>query len=96
MERIAYYIAQLDVGPLPLAKDTTGTKLLDVINTALVIIGSVAVLIIVLAGIRYIISRGDPQSITKAKNTILYAVIGLIITMSAAGIVNFALNGLGK
>lgn len=95
MSRVLNYLAQIDVSPLPNPTDTTsGARLIAVINIALVIIGSVSVLIIVLAGIRYTISRGDPQAINKSKNTIIYAVLGLVIAMSAGGIVNFVLRGL--
>jgi hypothetical protein len=90
-----HYLAQFVLDPLPQPGGTEGgSRIVTVINVALVTAGSVAVLIIVLSGIRYIISRGDPQSITKAKNSILYAVIGLVICMSAGAIVNFVLRRL--
>jgi hypothetical protein len=43
-------------------------------------------------GLRYIMSGGDSKKITDAKNTILYAIIGLIIAVLAFAIVNFVLN----
>lgn len=86
-------LAQLNVSPLPGAS-ADKSKITDVINVALTILGSVAVLIIVLGGIQYILSRGESNQVSKAKDTILYAVIGLIITMMAGVIVNFVLKGL--
>lgn len=53
------------------------------------IVGAVSVLMVVIGGIRYIISAGNPQQAATAKNTIIYALVGLIIAVSAFVIVNF-------
>jgi hypothetical protein len=53
------------------------------------IFGAVAFLFIVIGGFRYVISSGDPKNTAKAKNTIIYALVGLVITISADAIVNF-------
>jgi hypothetical protein len=63
-----------------------------VINTALFILGMVAVLMIVIGGIRYTTSAGNPSQTKSAKDTILYAVIGLVVAIMAYTIVNFVLN----
>ena len=55
----------------------------------LYIIGAISVIMIVVGGIRYVISSGDASQVTAAKNTILYAVVGLIIAILAFAIVNF-------
>lgn len=52
-------------------------------------LGAIAVLIIVIAALQYVISAGDPQRINKAKNTIIYAVIGLIVAVLSYAIVEF-------
>jgi hypothetical protein len=70
--------------------DATSTAQ-SIINTLLLIIGIVAVIVIVLGGFRYVTSNGDQNSITAAKNTILYAVIGLIVAIMASLIVNVVL-----
>jgi cytochrome bd-type quinol oxidase subunit 2 len=62
-----------------------------VINTILLILGIIAVLMIIIGGIRYTISGGDSGSVQSAKNTILYAVVGLVIAMLAFAIVNFVI-----
>lgn len=64
----------------------------DVTNTLLYIIGGVSVIMIVIGGFRYIISNGDSNQVTAAKNTILYAVVGLVVALVAYAIVNFVLN----
>jgi hypothetical protein len=86
------YLAQtnvsLDTTPLPNtpanhAEISTG---LDIIFT---ITGALALLVMTIGGFRYILSRGDPQATAQAKDTILYASVGLIISITAFAIVNF-------
>lgn len=64
----------------------------DVVNVLLFIIGAVSVIMIIIGGLRYVTSNGDSSSMTSAKNTILYAVVGLIIAMAAYAIVNFVIS----
>lgn len=61
-------------------------------NTVLYAAGVISVVMLIWGGIRYIMSGGDSKKITDAKNTILYAIIGLIIAVLAFAIVNFVLN----
>ena len=61
-------------------------------NTILLVVGLISVIMLVYGGLRYILSGGDSKKVTDAKNTILYAIIGLIISLLAFAIVNFVLN----
>ena len=63
-------------------------------NTVLYIVGILAVIMLIIGGIRYIVSGGDSKKVTDAKNTILYAIIGLIICFLAYAIVNFVIAAL--
>lgn len=63
-------------------------------NTILYIVGILAVIMLIIGGIRYIVSGGDSKKVTDAKNTILYAIIGLIICFLAYAIVNFVIAAL--
>lgn len=63
-----------------------------VVNVLLYVIGAVAVIMIVIGGIRYTTSNGDSSQVTSAKNTILYAVVGLVVAMLAYAIVNFVVG----
>lgn len=63
-----------------------------IINILLFLIGAVSVIMIILGGIRYVLSNGEAAQITGAKNTILYAVIGLIVALLAYAIVNFVVK----
>ena len=62
-----------------------------VVNLLLWAIGIVSVIMIIIGGIRYATSNGDSTQVTAAKNTIMYAVIGLVIAIFAYAIVNFVL-----
>ena len=63
-----------------------------IVNIMLFILGAIAVIMIIIGGIRYAISNGDSSSIKAAKDTILYAVIGLIVAIMAYAIVNFVVG----
>jgi cytochrome bd-type quinol oxidase subunit 2 len=65
-------------------------------SIALAIVGALSVTMLIWGGVRYIISGGDSKKITDAKNTILYAIIGLIIAVLAYAIVRFVLNTIGS
>ena len=64
----------------------------NITNTILYIVGVVSVIMLIYGGLRYVISGGDSKKVTDAKNTILYAIIGLIISILAFAIVNFVIN----
>ena len=63
-----------------------------VINIFSLIVGVVAVIMIIVGGLKYITSSGDSGNVTSAKNTILYAIIGLVIVALAQIIVRFVLQ----
>ncbi|MBC7764475.1 hypothetical protein H7Y29_02045 [Microbacteriaceae bacterium] len=61
-------------------------------NVLLFIIGAVSVIMLILGGIRYTVSQGDSSAITSAKNTILYAIIGIVVAILAYAAVNFVIG----
>lgn len=63
-------------------------------NTALFLIGAISVLMLIYGGISYTISMGDAKKVETAKNTIMYAVIGIVVALLAYAIVNFVLTSL--
>lgn len=69
-----------------------GGILQDVINVMLYLAGAIAVIMIVVGGIRYITSDGDPGAASKAKNTIIYALVGLVVAVMSYAIVNFVID----
>ncbi len=65
------------------------TLINNLVNIALSIAGTVAVLFLIIGGFQYMTSAGDPENIGRAKNTILYAIIGLILIIVSLAIINF-------
>lgn len=65
------------------------------INVFIYVIGAISVLMVVIGGLRYTLSGGDAAGIRSAKDTIVYALIGLAISMLAFGIVNFVITKIG-
>lgn len=76
--------------------EQTGPTLMErvqtIINVIVGVLGVVAVAVIILGGVYYVISQGEAAKITRAKNTILYGVVGLIISLLAYAIVNFVMT----
>jgi hypothetical protein len=63
-----------------------------VTNILLFIIGAVSVIMLVIGGVRYTISGGDSTQVTAAKNTILYAIIGIVVAILAYAAVDFVIS----
>ncbi|HYG84361.1 MAG TPA: pilin [Verrucomicrobiae bacterium] len=58
-------------------------------NILLFLVGAISVIMLIIGGIRYVVSNGDQNAVTSAKNTILYAIIGIIVAFLAYAAVNF-------
>lgn len=65
-----------------------------VTNILLFIIGAVAVIMLIIGGIRYVVSGGDQSAVTGAKNTILYAIVGIVVAILAYAAVEFVTGAL--
>lgn len=63
-----------------------------IVSFALGILGGIAIIVIIVAGLMYTISSGDSGKVAAAKNTIIYAVVGLVVAMLAVVIISFV-NG---
>ncbi len=72
--------------------DDASNMIKSVVNLLLYAVGIIAVIMIVVGGIRYTTSGGDSGGIASAKNTIMYAIIGLIVALLSFAIVNFVLG----
>lgn len=68
------------------------TIVTGIINGVLYVIGILAVIMVIIGGVQYTTSGGDSAAVTKAKNTILYGIVGLVIAILAYAIVNFVIN----
>ena len=65
-----------------------------VVNILLFVIGALCVIMLIFGGIRYTTSAGNSSSVTAAKNTIMYALIGLVVAFLAFAIVNWVLGAI--
>ncbi len=81
---------ELDVPQPPTPTDNTITD--TVLPLVFGTFASIAFLIIVIAGIQFILSRGDPQKSTTARNAIIYACVGFAISLLAFSIVKFVVG----
>ena len=78
--------------PSEVNKENAGSvtdTVIAVINGVIAILATVAVVIVIIGGVNYMTSSGDAEKVKKAKNTILYGLIGLVICVLAFAIVNF-------
>jgi type III secretory pathway component EscT len=68
----------------------------NIVNLLSILVGIVSVIMIIVGGFKYITSGGDSSNVQSAKNTIIYAVAGLVVVAISQGLVKFVLNKIGK
>ena len=90
---MSWNFAQIKPGDFEVPKtnvspDSTTT----ILEIVLGISGGIAVLILMIAALKYVTSQGDPAAVAKAKNTIIYTLIGLAVIAGAFGIVSFVVK----
>ena len=66
----------------------------NALKATFIFVGGLSVLFLLIGAVRYVTSNGDQSQITQAKNTILYAIVGIVVSLSAFTIVQFALGQL--
>jgi len=71
------------------------TTIIRIINALLVLAAIAAIVFVIIGGVRYITSQGDEDATEQAKNSIIYAIIGIIVIILAAVIVNFFVSQVG-
>ena len=67
-----------------------------VTNVLLFLVGAISVIMLIIGGIRYVVSGGDQAQVTGAKNTILYAIIGIVVAFLAYAAVKFVTGSLAS
>lgn len=84
------------VTPISGGEDLTPAILLsNIVNYILLFAAAIAVLFLIIGGVKYIVSQGNEKAVEGSKHTILYAVIGLLIIILSFVIVRFVLNQAG-
>ena len=66
----------------------------NILGVVFIVVGIIAVIVLVIGGINYMMSQGDPGKVKKAKDTILYGIVGLVVSLLAFAIVQFVLDAL--
>ena len=89
MEFFAGLLGKADALGVPQNNDV---DIMKFINLALWVAGIIAVIVVIIAGINYSLSSGDPSKTASAKNAILYSVIGLVIAASAIAITKYIIG----
>jgi type IV secretion system pilin len=69
-----------------------GGTITTIINLLSAIVGVVAVIMIIVAGLQFITSNGNPQNVAKARSSLIYALVGVVIVVLAETIVHFVIN----
>ncbi len=89
-------ISQSDLGLGGAPTTIGGGEVGAILNLVYVVAGMTAIIIIIIGGIRYATSNGDSNGIQSAKNTIMYAVVGLVVVIVAAAITNFVIEAVAR
>lgn len=89
--RLAQLIPDSKIPNIPKVAATQDT-LNGIVNGVFFIAGAVSIIFVIIGGIRYIMSQGDAQNLSRAKNTILYALVGLVVVTSAFFIVQIVIK----
>lgn len=87
-------IAQIFQNPGLPTVQANESLVVNVMQLVFGVFGAISVLVVTIAGFQYVLSQGDPQRIGKAKDTIIYAIIGLIVSMAGYAIVTFVVSKL--
>jgi hypothetical protein len=91
-EGVQWTGAEVDCKDGNLSDKKFGNVVRSIINLLSVLVGAVSVIMIIIGGFRYVVSNGDSNGVSGAKNTILYAIVGLVIVLFAQVIVRFVLS----
>ncbi len=88
--------SQIEIDPdmleIPMPADPNSDTISNIMNLVFAIGGGVALIVIIVAGMQFMLSRGDPQKSAKARSAIIYAVIGLVALTLAFSVVTFVVG----
>jgi len=81
----------------PFAGTSTGTliqAIMNIVNALLTLAAVIAVIFVIIGGVRYITSQGDDDAQVEARNTIIYAIIGVVVIALSAVIINYIIRAI--
>jgi hypothetical protein len=93
LQHLLLFAQGIDTTNLPHAP-ATDTQIKTIISIVLSVLGGVSVIMVVIGGIQYAGSQGDPQATAKAKNTIIYSLVGVAIALFAVFMVQYVIGKL--
>ena len=93
---LPYHFAQVVKSINDLPHGSTQNAIPTVLTIVFGILGGVSVIMVIIGGINYIGSQGDPSATAKGKNTIIYALVGIAVALFGATIVKYVLTALFK
>lgn len=93
---IHYLASQIDLSPLPKTKLDTATPLQTILGLAFTVLGAICLIVIIISGIKFMTSQGDPEGVKRARNTIIYAAVGLAVALASGAILSFVINQVSK
>ncbi len=91
-QKLMAVVVNIDSLPKPGAD---ASRLRLIMTTVFMITGAIALLVVTIGGLRYVLSHGDPSATAQAKNTILYALIGLVVSIIGVSLVAFVVGRIG-
>ena len=65
-------------------------------NTLIFLVGAISVIFLIIGGLRYVVSNGDSKNVTAAKDTILYAIIGVVVAVVSFALIQFVIKALNQ
>jgi hypothetical protein len=95
MHYLLLVASSVDLSPLPDIGVGNDSFITDALTFVIRLVAALCLLFVIIGGLRYILSQGDPQGVTKAKSTIMYALIGLVVTIFAQVIVSLVAGAIG-
>lgn len=95
MKELLFRVAQITRDQVNIPKtDLTQSSVAGALQLVFGVAGGIAVLIVTIAGFKYVVSAGNPESAAKAKNAIIYALVGLLVCLAAYSVVTIVLDEL--
>lgn len=93
-QHVLAQIKRTDITNLPTGDSLSSNNVQKGFTIAFSIAGGVALIMIAYGALKYVLSRGNPQEVAKAKDTILNGVIGLVLIITAGSIISFVTNSI--
>lgn len=88
-------LCETPISPGNLPKSNANkSQIENVIGIVITIIGAIAFLMVVLSGFRYVLAGGEPEKLAKARNALIFALVGLLIAITAQAIVSFVVKNI--